>query len=114
MNSVADQADAQSGEQSGEQPDAQLAFARSIRSWDVHHLARCLVSADVNEAAKAAIRAELLRRGVDLDKAAARAAFQTSKAASAESPLTSREKVLVWGPPLVIFCAIAVGLYFLG
>lgn len=90
------------------QPHQQDAFALGIRSWDAEHLARCLVSPDVNDVAKDAIRSELLKRGIDLDKATARATDQT---ALAKSPLTFRQKLLVWGPAVAIGCAIAIGLY---
>lgn len=92
------------------QPNQQQVFALSIRSWDADHLARCLVSQDVNGEAKEAIRAELSRRGVDLDKATARAAVQTATA-SADAPLSWRQKLFVWGPATLIFCVIAVGVY---
>lgn len=95
------------GQQQTEQ-DRQQAFVLTIKRWKSDHLARCLVSPDVNEVAKEAIRAELLSRRVDLEKATARAVEE--KAASGE-PMTFRDKLLLWGPTLAIVGGLAIGLY---
>lgn len=93
------------------QPNRQEAFARAIKAWDIDHLGRCLIAPDVSEAAKEAVRAELIGRGVNVDEATARATDEAEKGAAAKSPLTPKELLVLWGPTTVIVVGLAIGLY---
>lgn len=95
--------------EASQQPDRHEAFVQTIKRWTTDHLARCLIAPDVNEAAKEAIRAELLGRGVDVDKATAQAVKQTTEDPAKPMPFT--DKLLLWGPTIAIVLGLAIGLY---
>ncbi|MBX6392963.1 MAG: hypothetical protein IRY96_05785 [Burkholderiales bacterium] len=85
-------------------------FVQLIKTWDAGHLADALISPDVNEIAKEAIRSELRSRGLTLDEAIAGAEARKA-AAIAASRLTRSQKILVWAPTVLVVGLIAIGAY---
>lgn len=93
------------------QPNRQEAFARAIKAWDIDHLGRCLIAPDVSDVAKEAVRAELIGRGVNVEEATARATAEAAEGEAKKTPLTFKERLVLWGPTTVIVVGLAIGLY---